>query len=118
MAKTYDFDIIDACDLDNILKAGNNITITKLDDCTLEISPSGVDGLANYYKVFTYTSGSLTKIETYSDSTLSSKLFTKNLTYSSGVLTKLEFTNETTALTETKDFTYDGSGNLINIEKS
>ena len=79
---------------------------------------SGVDGLANYYNVFTYTSGSLTKIETYSDSTLSSKLFTKNLTYSSGVLTKLEFTNETTALTETKDFTYDGSGNLINIEKS
>ena len=37
----YDFDSIDACDLENILKAGNNITITKLDDCTLEISSSG-----------------------------------------------------------------------------
>ena len=39
--KTYDFDSIDACDLENILKAGNNITITKLDDCSLEISASG-----------------------------------------------------------------------------
>lgn len=79
---------------------------------------SGVDGLNSYYNVFTYTSGSLTKIETYSNNTLSLKLFTKNLTYIGGVLTKLEFTNESTSLTETKDFTYDGSGNLINIEKS
>lgn len=32
---------IDACDLEEILKAGNNITITKIDDCTLEISSTG-----------------------------------------------------------------------------
>ena len=39
--KTYDFDIFDACDLEKILQAGNNITITKVDNCTLEISSSG-----------------------------------------------------------------------------
>ena len=50
MPKTYDFDIIDACDLENILKAGNNITITKLDDCTLEISSSGGGGNSNGIK--------------------------------------------------------------------
>ena len=39
--KTYDFDSFDACDLEKILQAGNNITITKIDNCTLEISSSG-----------------------------------------------------------------------------
>ena len=48
--KTYDFDTIDACDLESILKAGNNITITKLDDCTLEISSSGGGGNSNGIK--------------------------------------------------------------------
>jgi len=79
---------------------------------------SGVDGLSNYYNEFTYTGTDLTKIETYSDSTKTTKLFTKNLTYTVGVLTKIESINETTLVTETKDFAYDGSGNLINIEKS
>ena len=42
MGKNYNLNTsIDACDLENILKAGNNITITKLDNCTLEISSSG-----------------------------------------------------------------------------
>lgn len=48
--KTYDFDSFDACDLDNILKAGNNITITKLNNCTLEISASGGGGNSNGIK--------------------------------------------------------------------
>lgn len=43
--KTYNLDsVIDACELEKVLKAGNNITITKLDDCTLEISSSGGSG--------------------------------------------------------------------------
>lgn len=42
--KTYDFDSFDACDLENILQAGQNITITKLDNCTLQISATGGGG--------------------------------------------------------------------------
>lgn len=42
--KTYDFDSFDACDLEKILQAGSNITITKIDNCTLEISSSGGGG--------------------------------------------------------------------------
>lgn len=37
---------ITACDLEAILSAGSNITITKLDDCTLEISSTGGSGSA------------------------------------------------------------------------
>ena len=37
----FDLDKLDACDLENILIAGANITITKLDNCTLQISSSG-----------------------------------------------------------------------------
>lgn len=48
--KTYDFDNFDACDLEKILKAGNNITITKLNNCTLEISASGGGGNSNGIK--------------------------------------------------------------------
>ena len=40
----FDLDKLDACDLENILSAGSNITITKLDDCTLEISSTGGGG--------------------------------------------------------------------------
>jgi hypothetical protein len=48
--KTYDFDSFDACDLEKILQAGNNITITKIDNCTLEISSSGGGGANNGIK--------------------------------------------------------------------
>ena len=34
----FDLDRLDACDLEKILSAGNDITITKLNDCTLQIS--------------------------------------------------------------------------------
>jgi len=43
----FDLDRLDACDLEKILSAGFNITITKLDDCTLEISASGGGGSAS-----------------------------------------------------------------------
>jgi len=50
MPKTIDLDnTLNACDLEAILKAGNNITITKINDCTLEISASG-GGAANGIK--------------------------------------------------------------------
>tara|TARA_R110001606_G_scaffold91591_3_gene204251 strand:+ start:2487 stop:2825 length:339 start_codon:yes stop_codon:yes gene_type:complete len=48
---SYNLDnIIDVCELEKVLKAGNNITITKLDDCTLEISSSGGGGNSNGIK--------------------------------------------------------------------
>ncbi len=41
---------ITACDLEEILKAGTNITITKIDNCTLEISSTGGGGSSNGVK--------------------------------------------------------------------
>tara|TARA_R110000744_G_C19319150_1_gene557422 strand:- start:664 stop:1560 length:897 start_codon:yes stop_codon:yes gene_type:complete len=73
---------------------------------------------SDYYKEFTYLNGSLSKIETYSDNTKATKLFTKDLTFSSGVLIQISETNETASTTDTKNFVYDGSGNLINITKT
>lgn len=47
---SYDLDkMISACELEDVLQAGNNITITKIDDCTLEISSTG-GGTANGIK--------------------------------------------------------------------
>jgi len=48
--KNYNFDSFDACDLEKILQAGTNITITKVDNCTLEISSSGGGGNSNGIK--------------------------------------------------------------------
>jgi hypothetical protein len=49
--KSIDLDnIIDACELEKVLQAGNNITITKLNNCTLEISASGGGGNSNGIK--------------------------------------------------------------------
>ena len=70
------------------------------------------------FKEFTYTTGQLTKVETYTDNTKAVKLETKDLTYTAGVLTQSVFTDELSGNTETKSFVYDGSGNLINITKS
>ena len=45
-------DIITACQLEEVLQAGNNITITKIDDCTLEISSTGgasADGIKYHF---------------------------------------------------------------------
>jgi len=48
--KNYNLDtIIKACDLEEILKAGDNITITKIDDCTLEISSTAGDNGIKYH---------------------------------------------------------------------
>ncbi len=41
---------ITACDLEAILQAGTNVTITKIDDCTLQISATGGGGSANGVK--------------------------------------------------------------------
>jgi len=49
--KNYDLDkIISACDLENVLQAGSNITITKVDDCSLVISSTATGGTSNGIK--------------------------------------------------------------------
>jgi len=54
-----------ACDLEEILQAGTNITITKIDDCTLEISSSGGGGSANGIKYHFLNGESQTVENTY-----------------------------------------------------
>lgn len=78
---------------------------------------SGVDGLGAFYNEFTYLNGNLTKIETYDDNIKTNKLFTKTLTYTSGVLTSLSIFDETTAQTITKNINYNSSNQVISIEK-
>ncbi len=63
--KTYDFDSFDACDLDNILQAGNNITITKIDNCTLEISSTGGGGNSNGIKYHLKSGDNITVQDCY-----------------------------------------------------
>ncbi len=54
--KNYDLNtVITACDLEQILQAGQNITITKIDNCTLKISSTGGGG-ANGIK-YHFTNG-------------------------------------------------------------
>ncbi len=60
--KNYDLNtVITACDLEDVLKAGSNITITKIDSCTLEISSTG-GGLSNGIK-YHFKDGDETIIE-------------------------------------------------------
>ena len=104
--------------------ARNSISVNSSNDRELQydsisgvisyVSPSSVD----FYKELTYSSGDLSKIETYEDATKVNKLFTKDLTYTAGSLTQIVLTNETTSTTETKTLSYDVSGNLINITKT
>ena len=53
-------DIITACQLQEDLQAGSNITITKIDKCTLEISSTGGGGSANGVKYHFITGESQT----------------------------------------------------------
>ena len=111
--KSYNLDnIIDACELENVLKAGNNITITKLDNCTLEISSS-----VKPFSELTYIGGYLTKIEVYDSISKITLLTTKDFNYTTGLLTKILETNAATSGTKTTNLTYDVNNVLINIEK-
>jgi hypothetical protein len=59
-----------------------------------------------YYTEYTYTDGSLTKAEIYTDSGKGTKLYTKILTYAVGNLTQMVITREDDSLTLTCDYTY------------
>ena len=59
--KSYDLNYsIDACDLQDILHAGSNITITKVDNCTLQISSTGGAGGGNGLKYHLVSGESVT----------------------------------------------------------
>ena len=59
--KVFNLDkVITACELEKVLQAGSNITITKIDDCTLEISSPGGSGAANGLKYHFLTGETMT----------------------------------------------------------
>lgn len=59
--KVFNLDkVITACELEKVLQAGSNITITKIDDCTLEISSTGGAGAANGLKYHFLTGETMT----------------------------------------------------------
>ena len=84
----------------------------------VNLADLGIDGLEDYYDELIYVNGLLTTIETYEDNSKTVNLFTKSFTYTGGVLTQISLLNIATNVTETKNLSYDVSGNLINITKS
>ena len=56
---------ITACDLEQILQAGANITITKIDSCTLEISSTGGGGGADGIKYHFISGESQTVVDRF-----------------------------------------------------
>lgn len=69
-----------------------------------------------YFTEYTYTDGSLTKAEIYTDSGKGTKLYTKVLTYTLGNLTQMVITREDDSLTFTCDYSYT-DGVLVNVTK-
>lgn len=100
------------------VESGDDISLLNNDVGYITTAKLGADGLDQYYSEFAYTSAGLTQIEYWESASKSTKYFTKDLTYTAGNLTQVVLTNNITLSTETKDISYDGSGNLINITKS
>ena len=100
------------------LQPGDNISELNNDSLFITIAELDEKGLSSYYQEFTYTNGSLTKIEYYNSSAKTALYYTKDFTYTNGALTQLVLTNNGNSNTDTKTFVYDANGNLINITKS
>jgi len=73
--------------------------------------------VAHFYTEFTYASGVLSQIDIYTNSSKTTKLFSKVFTYTSGVLTSIVVTRVSDSSTLTKTFTYT-SGVLTSITRS
>ena len=100
------------------IQPDDNISDLTNDSAFISLSDLGLRGLASYYDELIYAAGLLSKIETYVDSSKTSKLFTKTFIYTGGVLTSITILRIFTNLTTTKTLNYDASGNLINITLS
>ena len=77
---------------------------------------SAIQGYLATYKTFTYTSGTLTQINTYDTAAMGLLLLTQVFTYTSGTLTQIVLTNGRTNVTLTRSFTY-SSGAIANISE-
>lgn len=88
------------------------INPSKTEDIRLITKISKVD----VYKEFIYTSGNLSTVNIWEDDTMSVKIYQTNYSYSGGNLTQIQTTRTSDSFVYTKIFTYDGEGNLINIE--
>lgn len=100
------------------IQPDDNISELTNDSGFITLDNLGLRGLASYYDELIYAAGLLAKIETYVDSSKTSKLFTKTFNYSGGVLTSITILRIFTNITTTKTLNYDASGNLINITLS
>jgi hypothetical protein len=103
---------------DTAVQPNDNISTLNNDSQFISFADLNENGLSTFYQEFTYTNGDLTKIEYWDSSSKNTKYFTKDFTYTSGSLTQLVLTNNSNNDTETKSFSYDANGNLINITKS
>lgn len=75
------------------------------------------DTQKNYYKELTFISNTLATISLWDNNSKDTLIFDKRFEYTgSGVLSSFVTTRYSDMRTLTKDFSYDGSGNLINIE--
>jgi hypothetical protein len=72
---------------------------------------------STYYTEYVYTSGDLTQVNIWETSGKTTKLFTKDLVYTSGNLTSVTITDEISSDTLTKTLVYDGSGDLITVDR-
>lgn len=100
------------------ISPGDNVSLLTNDAEYVTADELGPDGDDEYFSELTYVSGDLTTIEYYDSPAKTTLLFTKTLTYTGGNLTRSVLTNNITLSSVTKDLTYDGNGNLINITKS
>ena len=73
------------------------------------------DTQQTYYKTLDYSGGLLSAINLWETSATSSLVFDKVLTYTSGLLSSFITTRYSDMATLTKNFVYDGSGNLTDI---
>ena len=97
---------------------GHTITAAKtaITDSTGDLELEFKLATVAYYTDYTYTDGSLTKAEIYTDSGKLTKLFTKVFSYTNGSLTQTIITRESDSLTLTCDYTYT-DGSLTGVDK-
>jgi hypothetical protein len=100
------------------IQPNDNVSELINDAGYLNFEDLGIDGLEDYFDELIYVNGLLTTIETYEDNSKTVNLFTKSFTYTGGVLTQISLLNIATNVTETKNLSYDVSGNLITITKT
>lgn len=85
-------------------------------ETTSNIPESILPDNASQYKEFIYTGEALTRVNTWEDDTMTTKLYQTDFTYTSEVLSEALVTRIIDNFAYNKTFIYDGNGVLINVE--